>query len=88
MYTHHYRLLRIIDAGRRPSMGLVYCMLEDAKNEINIACNRKGTLYQSIIDIIKKQYRGRLASTLNYLNSYYYYKDKTSKITHVCLLQL
>ena len=35
MYTPLFRLLRIVDADRRPSMDFVYGMLEDAKNEIS-----------------------------------------------------
>ena len=56
-------------------------MLEDVKNEVQAACNRKETTYQPIIDIIEKESRGRLDSTLHLaaysLNAYYYYRDRT-----------
>ena len=81
MYTSLFKLLRIVDADRRPSMGFVYGMLEDAKNEVQAACNRKESTYRPIIDIIEKESRGRLDSTLHlaayYLNPYYYYRDRT-----------
>ena len=35
MYTPLFRLLKIVNADRRPIMDFVYGMLEDAKNEIS-----------------------------------------------------
>jgi hypothetical protein len=81
IYSPLFKLLRIVDADRRPSMGFVYGMLEDAKNEIKVACNRKENLYRPILCIIEKESKGRLDSTLHlaayYLNPYYYYGDRT-----------
>ena len=55
MYAPLFKLLRIVDADRMPSMGFVYGMLEDAKNEVQAACNRKESTYRPIIDIIEKE---------------------------------
>lgn len=73
--------MTIIDANRRPSINFVYEMLEDAKNEIKITCNRKETAFRPNINIIEKESRTKLNSTLHlasyYLNPYYYYRDST-----------
>ena len=83
IYTLLFKLLRIVDGDKKPSMGFVYGMLQDAKDEIKASCNRKESVYRPILEIIEKKAKDRLDSPLHlaayYFNPYYYYKDNTIK---------
>lgn len=60
-------------------MGFVYGLLEDANEEVHVACNRKESIFCPVIEIVEKHSKGRLDTLLHlktyFLNSYYYYRD-------------
>ncbi|CAH1432877.1 unnamed protein product [Lactuca virosa] len=78
------KVLRMVDADWKPSMGLVYGELKVAKEEIMKALGGNEKAYKPIIDIINNKMKGRLDSKLHLtaylLNPYYHYND--SQIQH------
>lgn len=54
IYTYMFKLLCIVDANWRLAIDFVYDMLEYAKNEIKLACNRTDTTFTHITDIVEK----------------------------------
>jgi len=87
IYTPLFKLLRIVDGDKKPSMGFVYGMLQDAKDEVKASCNRKESVYRPILEIIEKA-KDKLDSPLHlaayYFNFYYYYKDNYNQRRHLC----
>nr|KAJ0208622.1 hypothetical protein LSAT_V11C400217490 [Lactuca sativa] len=73
------KVLRMVDADWKPSMGFVYGEIKAAKEEIIISLGGNEKAYKPIIDIINKKMKGRLDSSLHLtsylLNPYYHYKD-------------
>ncbi|XP_023770370.1 uncharacterized protein LOC111918993 [Lactuca sativa] len=78
------KVLRMVDADWKPSMGFVYGELKVAKEEIVKALGGNEKAYKPIIDIINHKMKGRLDSKLHLttylLNPYYHYKD--SQLQH------
>lgn len=76
MYGLLFKVLRVVDSDRKPSIGYVVGMLEDAMKEIMKACKDNESQYKPILHIILEQGKGRLDSPLYlagyYLNPYYY----------------
>ncbi|PWA96008.1 hypothetical protein CTI12_AA029720 [Artemisia annua] len=81
------KVLRMVDADWKPSMGFVYGELIKAKEEIKgvMGGNNNKKTYESIVKIIDTKMKGRLDSPLHVmvylLNPYYFYKD--TEIQHV-----
>nr|KAJ0190165.1 hypothetical protein LSAT_V11C800433650 [Lactuca sativa] len=73
------KVLRMVDADWKPSMGFVYGEIKVAKEEIITSLGGNEKAYKHIIDIINKKMKGRLDSSLHLtsylLNPYYHYKD-------------
>ncbi|CAI9278330.1 unnamed protein product [Lactuca saligna] len=73
------KVLRMVDADWKPSMGFVYGEIKVAKEEIITSLGGNEKAYKPIIDIINKKMKGRLESSLHLtsylLNPYYHYKD-------------
>ena len=73
------KVLRLVDADWKPSMGFVYGELVKAKEEIKGALAGHPKAYDSIIKIIDTKMKGRLDTCLHLvaylLNPYYFYKD-------------
>ncbi|CAH1449265.1 unnamed protein product [Lactuca virosa] len=73
------KVLRMVDADWKPSMGFVYGEIKKAKKEIIDALGGNKKAYEPIINIISKKMKGRLDSKLHLtaylLNPYYHYKD-------------
>ncbi|CAI9299539.1 unnamed protein product [Lactuca saligna] len=73
------KVLRMVDADWKPSMGFVYGEIKKAKKEIIDALGGNKKAYEPIINIISKKMKGRLDSklllTAYLLNPYYHYKD-------------
>nr|KAJ0186945.1 hypothetical protein LSAT_V11C900459240 [Lactuca sativa] len=73
------KVLRMVDADWKPSMGFVYGEIKVAKEEIIKSLGGNEKHYTPIIDIINTKMKGRLDSTLHLtsylLNPYYHYND-------------
>ncbi|CAH1426233.1 unnamed protein product [Lactuca virosa] len=73
------KVLQMVDADWKPSMGFVYGEIKVAKEEIIKSLGGNEKHYKPIIDIINTKMKGRLDSTLHLtsylLNPYYHYKD-------------
>lgn len=73
------KVLRMVDADWKPSMGFVYGEIKKAKEELIDALGGNKKAYDPIINIISKKMEGRLDSRLHLtaylLNPYYHYKD-------------
>ncbi|GJU11524.1 hypothetical protein Tco_1133920 [Tanacetum coccineum] len=73
------KVLRMVDADWKPSMGFIYGELKKAKQEIMDALNNNEKSYAPILDIISRKASGRLDTTLHLsayvLNPYYLYND-------------
>ena len=74
------KVLRIVDADRKPSMGFLYGEIKQAKEDIKEALNNLEKNYQPIIEIIEARVKDRLDSPLHLaaylLNPYYLFKNK------------
>ncbi|CAH1415360.1 unnamed protein product [Lactuca virosa] len=73
------KVLRMVDADRKPSMGFVYGEIQNVKQEIINALGNNKKAYEPIMDIISKKMKGRLDTPLHLtaylLNPYYLYKN-------------
>nr|KAJ0209347.1 hypothetical protein LSAT_V11C400196640 [Lactuca sativa] len=73
------KVLRMVDADWKPSMGFVYGEIQIEKEEIIKSLGGNEKHYKPIIDIINTKMKGRLDSTLHLtsylLNPYYHYND-------------
>ncbi|CAH1441575.1 unnamed protein product [Lactuca virosa] len=73
------KVLRMVDADWKPSMGFVYGEIKIAKEEIIKSLGGNEKHYKPIIDIINTKMKGWIDSTLHLtsylLNSYYHYND-------------
>ncbi|XP_042380460.1 uncharacterized protein LOC121972910 [Zingiber officinale] len=73
------KVLRIVDADKKPSMGFVYGELLQAKKDIKNALSNIPKNYQHIIDIIDAKMKDMPHSPLHLmaylLNPFYHYKD-------------
>ncbi|GJS00900.1 hypothetical protein Tco_0317408 [Tanacetum coccineum] len=78
VFTPLVKVLRMVDADWKPSMGFVYGETIKAKKEIKGVLGGNKKAYEPIIKIIEKM-KGRLDIVLQLmaylLNSYYFYKD-------------
>ncbi|XP_071734865.1 uncharacterized protein [Rutidosis leptorrhynchoides] len=78
------KVLRMVDADWKPSMGFLYGELKRAKQQIKDALKNNNELYSDIMNIIYAKTDGRLDSCLHLaayiLNPYSYYND--SSIQH------
>ncbi|XP_050157550.1 uncharacterized protein LOC126631471 [Malus sylvestris] len=76
-----FKLLRIVDGDKKPSMGFLYGELQKAKMEIKGTFKNNEANYQPILQIIDEKARERLDSPLHlagYLfNPYYFFKDQS-----------
>ncbi|GJT70388.1 reverse transcriptase domain-containing protein [Tanacetum coccineum] len=74
-----FKVLRMVDADWKPSMGFIYGELKKAKQEIMDALNNNEKSYAPILDIISRKASGRLDTALHMsayvLNPYYLYND-------------
>ncbi|KAI7739061.1 hypothetical protein M8C21_005220 [Ambrosia artemisiifolia] len=73
------KVLRMVDADQKPSMGFIYGELQSAKKEIINALNDNKSEYEPIMDIISKESSKRLDTCLHLtayiLNPYYFYNN-------------
>ncbi|GJT55380.1 hypothetical protein Tco_0990434 [Tanacetum coccineum] len=73
------KVLRMVDADWKPSMGFIYGKIKKAKQEIMDALNNNEKAYAPILDIISRKASGRLDTTLHIsayvLNPYYLYNN-------------
>ncbi|XP_076931764.1 uncharacterized protein LOC143597027 [Bidens hawaiensis] len=73
------KVLRMVDAYWKPSMGFIYGELKRAKKEIINSLNNNKNAYEPIIDIISKKSSNRLDTCLHMtayiLNPYYFYNN-------------
>ncbi|KAJ0680263.1 putative transcription factor/ chromatin remodeling BED-type(Zn) family [Helianthus annuus] len=73
------KVLRMVDADWKPSMGFIYGELQWAKKEIIKALNDNKNAYEPILDIISKKSSKRLDTCLHMtayiLNPYYFYNN-------------
>ncbi|CAA0832218.1 hAT dimerisation domain-containing protein / transposase-related, partial [Striga hermonthica] len=73
------KVLRIVDADKKPSMGFLYGELMHAKEDIKSVLNNLAKNYDPILEIIDTKMMGRLDTPLHLmaylLNPYYHYKD-------------
>jgi len=73
------KVLRMVDADWKPSMGFVYGEIVKAKEEIIDALGGNKKAYEPIIKVITKKMEKRLDLNLHLtaylLNPYYHYKD-------------
>ncbi|KAJ0818189.1 putative HAT dimerization domain, ribonuclease H-like superfamily [Helianthus annuus] len=79
VFTPLVKVLRMVDADRKPSMGFIYGEIESAKQEIMNVLGNKEKYYQPVLDIISKKMKGRLDTKLHLtaylLNPYYLYNN-------------
>ncbi|GKB29831.1 putative transcription factor/ chromatin remodeling BED-type(Zn) family protein [Tanacetum coccineum] len=79
VFTPLVKVLRMVDADWKPSMGFVYGEMIKAKEEIKAVLGDNKKAYEPIIKIIEKKMKGRLDTVLHLmaylLNPYYFYKD-------------
>ena len=79
VFTPLVKVLRMVDADWKPSMGFVYGEIIKAKQEIIDAIGGNKTLVKDITKIIDKKMHDRLDTKLHVtaylLNPYYLYKD-------------
>lgn len=79
VFTPLVKVLRMVDADWKPSMGFVYGELIKAKEEIKGVLGGNKKAYESVIKIIETKMKGRLDSVMHLtaylLNPYYFYKD-------------
>ncbi|GKB74361.1 uncharacterized protein Tco_0935773 [Tanacetum coccineum] len=77
------KVLRMVDADWKPSMGFIYGELKKAKKEIMDALSNNRNAYEPIMDIISKKSSKRLDTCLHMaayiLNPYYLYNDLEAK---------
>ncbi|XP_052203671.1 uncharacterized protein LOC127808959 [Diospyros lotus] len=73
------RVLRIVDADKKSSMGFLYGEINQAKKDIKEALNNLEKNYLPIMEIIDARVKDRLDSPLHFaaylLNPYYLFKD-------------
>ncbi|XP_071699672.1 uncharacterized protein [Rutidosis leptorrhynchoides] len=73
------KLLRMVDADWKPSMGFIHAELKKAQQEIKDALNNDMTAYGPIMDITSTKMNGRLDTCLHLaayvLNPFYFYND-------------
>ncbi|XP_052207042.1 uncharacterized protein LOC127811330 [Diospyros lotus] len=73
------KVLRIVDADRKPSMGFLCGEIKQAKEDIKEALNNLEKNYKPIMEIIEARVKDRLDSPLHFaaylLNPYYFFKD-------------
>ncbi|CAN6717456.1 unnamed protein product [Malus baccata var. baccata] len=76
-----FKLLRLVDGGRKPSMGFLYGELQKARNEIKEALKNNEANYRQILQIIDEKARDQLDGPLHlaayFLNPYYFFKDQS-----------
>ncbi|CAN6716044.1 unnamed protein product [Malus baccata var. baccata] len=76
-----FKLLRIVDGDKKPSMGFLYGELQKAKMEIKETFKNNEANYQPILQIIDEKARERLDGPLHLagylLNPYYFFKDQS-----------
>ncbi|XP_022007684.1 uncharacterized protein LOC110906938 [Helianthus annuus] len=79
VFTPLVKVLRMVDADWKPSMGFIYGELQRVKKEIINALNDNKNAYGPIIDIISKKSSKRLDTCLHLttyiLNPYYFYNN-------------
>ncbi|GJW79411.1 hypothetical protein Tco_0143386 [Tanacetum coccineum] len=73
------KVLRMVDAGFKPSMGFIYGELKKARQEIIDALNDNKKAYEPIMDVIAEKSSGWLDTSLHMaayiLNPYYLYNN-------------
>ncbi|XP_052193854.1 uncharacterized protein LOC127802188, partial [Diospyros lotus] len=73
------KVLRIVDADRKPSMGFLCGEIKQAKEDIKEVLNNLEKNYKPIMEIIEARVKDRLDSPLHFaaylLNPYYFFKD-------------
>ncbi|GJT04227.1 pescadillo-like protein [Tanacetum coccineum] len=78
------KVLRLVDADWKPSMGFIYGELKKARQEIKDALNDNENAYKPVLDIIAKKSSNRLDTYLHMtayiLNPFYYYHDPLAKL--------
>nr|XP_043624823.1 uncharacterized protein LOC122596332 isoform X2 [Erigeron canadensis] len=79
VFTPLVKILRMVDADQKPSMGFVYGELIKAKEDIKGVLGGNEKAYEPVINIIDTKMKGRLDSVMHltayFLNPYYFYKD-------------
>ena len=75
-----FKVLRLVDGDKKPSMGFLYGELQKARNEIKEALKNNEAHYRPIIQIIDEKAHDRLDGPLHlaayFLNPYYFFKDQ------------
>lgn len=78
------KVLRMVDADWKPSMGFIYGELRKATQEIKSALNDNENAYKPVLDIIKEKSSNRLDTSLHkvayILNPFYYDYDPLAKV--------
>ncbi|CAN6704662.1 unnamed protein product [Malus baccata var. baccata] len=76
-----FKILRIVDGDKKPSMGFLHGELQKAKMEIKETFKNNEANYQPILQIIDEKAHERLDSPLHLasylLNPYYFFKDQS-----------
>lgn len=76
-----FKVLRLVDGDKKPSMGFLYGELEKAKEEIKEVFKNQEVNYRPILDIVGTKARDRLDSPLHlaaYLfNPFYFFKNES-----------
>ncbi|XP_070667962.1 uncharacterized protein [Malus domestica] len=76
-----FKVLRLVDGGRKSSMGFLYGKLQKARNEIKETLKNNEANYRQILQIIDEKARDRLDGPLHlaayFLNPYYFFKDQS-----------
>ncbi|XP_052176485.1 uncharacterized protein LOC127790825 [Diospyros lotus] len=79
VFAYLVKVLRIVDADKKPSMGFLYGEINQAKKDIKEALNNLEKNYLPIMEIIDARVKDRLDSPLHFaaylLNPYYLFKD-------------
>ncbi|KAJ1413314.1 Ribonuclease H-like superfamily, partial [Sesbania bispinosa] len=73
------RLLRIVDADEKPSMGYVYDCMQRAKNAIKMMFRKKKNLYKPYTELIKARWdrhlKRNLHATTYFFNPAFFYDE-------------
>ncbi|KAB2606075.1 hypothetical protein D8674_005792 [Pyrus ussuriensis x Pyrus communis] len=74
-----FKVLRLVDGDKKPSMGFLYEELQKVRNEIKEALKNNEPNYRPIIQIIDEKAHDRLDGPLHlaadFLNPFYFFKD-------------
>ncbi|KAJ9553011.1 hypothetical protein OSB04_017056 [Centaurea solstitialis] len=83
VFAHLVKVLRMVDADWKPSMGFIYGELKKAKKEIIDALGNNKNAYEPVIGIIEAKMKDRLDTCLHLtaylLNPFYLYNNEEAQ---------